>query len=223
MRSLVSVLAVLVAACGASQGNGVPGPETQVTMRDHFAFTRATLPLIINGKLAAARAKAASIAMTRFDSELRDWGPFVKRMRSGAETLSDTTSLPIAARAFADIAVECGQCHKSRGVKVPFKTVPEPTDKGQMRHHAWAAERMWEGLVGPSDELWQMGANALGATALHEPQLAPGVESLIKTMAARVQTLGNKAAGADDPIHRARVYGELLGTCAVCHKLVRGW
>jgi len=223
MRTGLVSAALLLAACGASQpaAECQPAPDTQTTMRDHFAYTRATLPLIINGKLAAARAKAASIAMVLLPDKLTHWGPFVERMRAAAETLADTHSLSIAARALADVAVECGQCHKSLDVDVRFEPVAEPTDGSQMRHHAWAASRMWEGLVGPSDKLWAAGAAGLQWTALHEPELAPNVESLIKSLAGRVRTLGARAATADNPISRARVYGQLLGTCAVCHQLAR--
>ncbi len=226
-RQLVTVAfcALAVTSCGGKTPapSAEPRVDTKASMHEHFVQTRATLPLIVNGQLKAARAKAAGVELAAVPADLREWGPFVDRMRRATKALASTTSIPAAARAFADIAAECGACHKSLGVAVSFEKAHPPIGvggtKGKMQRHIWAANRLWEGMVAPSDKLWLSGAVALQDAQLEPAKAAPDIESLIKSMAVRVHDLGMKASNAGEPIARARVFGELLGTCAVCHKL----
>jgi len=44
----------------------------------------------------------------------------------------------------------------------------------QMRRHQWAAARLWEGLIGPSNEMWSQGTGFLATTELVRPTPVPG-------------------------------------------------
>ena len=84
-----------------------------------------------------------------------------------------------------------------------------------MARHAWAVDRLWEGMIGPDDDRWAAGLDVLAATPLpftpltDAPALAAGLREL-----ARAQLANRSATGLDD---RARAYGEILVMCAACH------
>ena len=91
-----------------------------------------------------------------------------------------------------------------------------------MVRHLWAADRMWEGLVGPSDEAWMAGARAMAET---QPALAGVFRSSISGGGAGVfleelGLLAQEAVDAKGIDQRADVYGRLLNTCDRCHSRV---
>ena len=88
-----------------------------------------------------------------------------------------------------------------------------------MLRHLWAADRMWEGLVGPSEEAWMAGAKAMAET---EPALARAFRSsataqVAEELLGEINLLATEALNAYDLGLRADVYGRLLGTCNRCH------
>ena len=88
-----------------------------------------------------------------------------------------------------------------------------------MARHAWAVDRLWEGMIGGGDHRWELGVAALGDTPL---PFSPRSDAPI--LAARLQRLAKRAHAMrmgetlDD---RMRTYGEILVTCAACHDRVR--
>jgi hypothetical protein len=93
------------------------------------------------------------------------------------------------------------------------------SQEAMMIRHLWAADRMWEGLVGPSNESWIAGARAMAET---QPELARvfrastggmGSESFLS----EVNTLARAAVSATGQAERGKIYGELLNTCNRCH------
>ena len=93
-----------------------------------------------------------------------------------------------------------------------------------MRRHQWAMDRLWDALVVPSDDAWNAGALALAEAPLVPEQLTPSKSPAprVAELAQTVHDLGLKAASADRGDARAEVYGELLATCAECHKWLGG-
>ena len=88
-----------------------------------------------------------------------------------------------------------------------------------MVRHLWAADRMWEGLVGPSEAAWTAGAEAMAET---QPAMAGALRASVSGQGAGVflEELGLLAQEAKDARGidaRADVYGRLLGTCDRCH------
>lgn len=85
-----------------------------------------------------------------------------------------------------------------------------------MARHLWATERLWEGIVGGSEESWQQGLDMLAASPLEAPQITGERVGIAR----RLQKLADQARAKrrlDTPTERARVYGEILVTCASCH------
>jgi cytochrome c553 len=127
------------------------------------------------------------------------------------------------ARALSRSAMWCGQCHLAAGVTAGVDDSPPPAGDGVLPHmlrHRWMVDRLWEGLIGPSDEAWARGAAALVAEAALLPSATPHGEHrgyAVDVMSRYVHEAGEAAAEAKDPSARAKVLGDLLATCADCH------
>lgn len=91
-----------------------------------------------------------------------------------------------------------------------------------MQRHQWAADRLWEGLIGPSDAAWSRGIRMLAEAPLHGTEPSWDTASDGDELARRVHELGSEAASALLPHARATVYGEMLGLCADCHTRTGG-
>jgi hypothetical protein len=77
---------------------------------------------------------------------------------------------------------------------------------------------LWEGVAFVSPEQWKLGLSAFAE--LPKCQGDPGSKELAQQIAgARERTEELRLAGesADDVDARARIYGDLLGTCGSCH------
>ncbi len=115
----------------------------------------------------------------------------------------------------------CGACHSAAETDtVHVATTPEGSgDLSTMTNHRWAAERLLQGVIGPSDEAWNEGAAVLGRADVFD--LAPddttvAGQSLLEREAA-LRQMGNVAARTTGARPRAAVYGQVLATCAACH------
>ncbi len=189
-------------------------PTAQTYMLNHFAQSEDMRRAIIGGDLPALRAAAEGVAKDEWTPNLRaDWRPHVATVRSAARAAQTALSLEVGASAFADLGTACASCHLLTGGPGSVR-FPTPLAGGAelMVAHESATERLWHGLVAPSDAAWLEGAEELIAA----PELASDVKE-IATRAARVRDLArrSKAVAAND---RARLFGDLLLTCANCHQ-----
>jgi hypothetical protein len=84
-----------------------------------------------------------------------------------------------------------------------------------MVRHLWAMDRMWEALIGGSDEAWRIGAEAL-ATQSPDEEFGLGGAS-----AALAEALHDQARDARQLTAAARpaAYADLVKVCAGCHTL----
>jgi cytochrome c553 len=147
-------------------------------------------------------------------------------MRTAAGDVARAGTLPDAALATGRMGATCGSCHQATraGVRIPVVTTPEAgasTPSSRMRAHYWAADRMWEGLIGPSDEAWLAGARILADTAAWTASLATAARAAdARVLAAQLQVLGRRALAASGQTDRAAIHGEALATCSGCHSLL---
>jgi hypothetical protein len=88
-----------------------------------------------------------------------------------------------------------------------------------MIRHLWAADRMWEGLVGPSSAAWEAGARVLAEDweGFGEAIRASSSPDRAQSYVNAIQELGIRASMATTQDARAGAYGDLLGTCNRCH------
>src|ERR1051325_5799740 len=85
-------------------------------------------------------------------------------MQQDARRINDSTSAARAAGATADLGISCGECHQRHGGPKPSSEPAPPPGtslESRMQRHAWATERLWEGLYVPSSDAWKAGAKAL--------------------------------------------------------------
>ena len=228
-------------APGTASGSARPAPpppgavSTDATasdldehMREHFASIAELQRATARGRLATAKADALWLVDHDEPAKLAAWRPFVTEMRQAALEFMATRDLPSAAAVASRLGRTCSRCHEATSAVVTFAWETPPPDApnlpAQMKRHEWAAARLWEGLVGPSDTMWRGGAGVLATTRL-DVRAASGSATPprgdVEALAKYVRELATTATGIDDQDARAKLYGELLSTCAGCHALVR--
>jgi len=181
-------------------------------MQRYMDDLRTVERLLIAGRLDEARSRAFLLSRPARDV----WSIDALRVSQAALALSGTTDLEEACRIEPRIAAACADCHRRAGSLPAFDRSPRPPPddaepRARMARHEWAADQLWEGLVGASDRSWTAGLEVLAVQPL---------PSLSNAAGPRLQRLAAAALAAvprDTPADRARTYGELLVTCAACH------
>jgi len=245
MRAAMFMLAL--AAChgnessprgGSGSGSGVavtsnagpvamdaaPPEDLKAHMRQHFAAISELQRAIARGHLDQAKELATWLS-THDEPSQEGWKVYVDELHAAAAEVRSAPDLPSAAALAARLGRACSKCHEARDATVTFAWEPAPAEgpalAAQMKRHQWAAARLWDGLVGPAEQLWQEGATALASMQLDTGQAAGSGRGDVAALAARVRELAKRATTITDLDARAKLYGELLSTCAGCHQIVR--
>jgi cytochrome c553 len=218
------LLLLLASACQRATAQVPdPPPETRFErdmmrrfhMHQSFDLVRAIERLLIRGKLEDAARFAEAIATAPDEPGLGRGAVHAAAVRERALAVSRAKTVDEALRAETRLAAACAGCHRELGgvtFDEPRKAPPDrPTLDARMARHRWAADRMWEGVVGDADTAWRDGLDVVAATPLaFGPELEPHARELQRlAVAAR----GDARPDAD----RAATYAELLVTCAGCH------
>lgn len=199
-------------------------PTVAEHMKDHFTQAIRARDAIVRGDLAGMKEPARWLADHKLSETLPDaWKPHVADMQNAARLALQANDVAVAADAIGAMGAACGGCHSALGTPVQFSgKSPEGKESSvldrMMRHH-WAADRLWEGLVGPSDVAWSAGVAALQEAPLHPEMLADkqSPPQAVVDLAANVHTLGQRGKTTQEPGARAKLYGEYLATCDSCH------
>jgi cytochrome c556 len=200
------------------------GASVDRVMRAHFHDALLIREAVIAGKPEQAANPATVLALIdNLEDQPPHWRNFVERMQQDARRIKDSTSAAQTAAATADLGVACGLCHqKHGGPKVASEPPPlEANDlPGRMKRHTWASERLWEGLVVPSSDAWNIGTKALSGSPFPPEGLKRG--GVVARSAARdFARLVAEAADRKTIEERAALYAELLVTCGTCHRAMR--
>jgi len=206
-----------------------PPSGTAGRMAHHFADVLEIQRAVIAGELASVRAPARRL-VERTDPHPESWRPFVAVNTRLAESTLAARSLEDAARTAAALANNCGECHTAVGLGPDLVAAAMPSADARdapqaMLRHQWAAERMGDALVAHSEAAWRVGAEALADAPLLPAVLPTDVNhpAAFDALAARVHDLGARASTTVAWSDRAALYGDLLATCAECHRgLVSG-
>ena len=172
-RPSVTLILALLAACSTAPPPYMGSPE-RGQMLAHFDLAVEMRGYAIHGDLERFRETAARLddldpADDLSPDVILQLGPMRWEARAGASA----RSIEDAARATAEVARTCGDCHLANEVALAgdfVLTMPSPRDDAQ-RHMAgleWVTGLLWEGLVAPSEAAWAVGAEGLreaGATA----------------------------------------------------------
>lgn len=204
-------------------------PVVKAHMGGHFGQGASVRDAIVMGDVGAAQAGFQALADHPVAPGLPEGSkPFVQAYQQAARLGADDAAPTPGAQAkqLATVVQACGGCHATNNVKHEWK-VPDapPRDPGVRAHmarHGWAIERMYEGLVGPTESSWSQAAAILNDHALDEAHL-PSDKPLPADAAAaaeRLHDLGKEALEAGTPEARGALFAEALTTCATCHGAV---
>lgn len=214
-------IACAVLAVGAVAG--ARGDTVLDHMHDHYDAVVEIQRAVIAGSLDDTREPAQWLVEHEAPAGLPDsFEAHVEAMRTAARDALGAQDLISAASAASHLGLACGGCHVANDVSVEFKERRQPSDnekaRAHMQRHQWAADRMWEGLIGPSDLSWSRGANLLFESPLHPKALgAEASDDATLTMARRIHQLAANATTVSEPADRAEIYAEFLANCAACH------
>lgn len=221
----VGLLLSCVATPGFSETPDEISSDIAEHMHEHFDYVSAIKSAVIAGDLEKVRAPAKWLATHEEPVSL----PPVEEMRLYAARAAAAKDLTTAAAAASEIARTCGDCHLSSGVEVVmgYSEPPSADEQSlviQMQRHLWAADRMWSGLIGPSDAAWKQGAAILAEVKLADERIEgeAGQQDAIDLLARQVQMIGEQARQAGSVELRSGLYGEFLSLCANCHQLSGG-
>lgn len=204
-------------------------PATRDRLWAHYARGADVVTAVIDGDLERTRRAGRVLASEAASESLSSrQGPQIVELRREAIRIAEATDIPTAAAALGAMAKSCGDCHQARIANPQFIPAQVPIEgrnaiQTQMQLHRWAADRMWDGLVHPSDSAWAWGSRMLAMEPLYQFDvgLRIGDMELAQRLAQRIYDLGRRARATTDPAARAELYGEFLATCASCHTVAR--
>ena len=224
------ILAGIVACVAISgiQESAADESDLGLHMQQHLQQITRIQTAVIRGDLDGLRRPATWLQQHEPAPEASIlYVPFILSMRSHASEILEAGDIRTAAADVSAIATDCANCHIASEVNLKFRGAVEPAGgpdlSSHMQRHQWAIDRLWEGLIGPSDASWSRGIRMLAEAPLHgtearwDDTVADG-----DVLARRVHELGREAATALLPHARAAVYGEMLGVCADCHTRTDG-
>lgn len=217
---------VVILALGFISSTAAQEDNLQSHMLEHFARATQVQSAVVAGDFKRAAERSQWLVQhVPPDSLPKGWEPYVQTLQELAMEVQHTTSIIVAAGATADMARACGDCHQQFEARTWFTPSTEPPAGtslvSRMARHQWAADRLWEGLIGPSDDAWYAGAEALAEAPLSAREVLGEDEGSADYLTNRVHELGRQARKTARYQSRARLYGHLLSTCAECHNLYR--
>ncbi len=195
----------------------------QERMFEHFGLARDLRVFATNGDLERLHVTAAELAGPE-----ETWGmppgadAYLERVRAAARRAAAAESRGEAARAVAEVAWSCGDCHLTNDASLGgrFQVAAPLVDDPAVRHTnylSWVSRLFWDGLVGPSERMWNAGASALsGVEGVPAPRAEVAPEDLERD-GATLRELGARALTVNDPMERVRLLADIWTTCASCH------
>lgn len=219
-----SATAAVTAAVTAAPG--MTEVDRVALMERHYDSIIKAHDAVIAGNHAAVRADLLALASQELPAKAPEsWRPLHQAMQNVAKRADAITDVKTAAAAVADVAQACGACHKQLGHSPLDNQKPStPPAAGdvaaKMETHQWATERLWDGVVGPSDSAWQRGAAVLANSSVFTKDGGTVSAELLEQQAT-LRSLGADAMKSGDTAGRAQQYGRLLATCASCHTQAR--
>lgn len=180
---------------------------------------------VVRGDTAAAREEGRGLAeKLHAAAPPGAWVAVVSEITREADALARAETLEAAGSSVARLAEHCGDCHASLRVEpaLPALESMPPRRAGRdpsmtMKWHGWAAERMWEGLVGPSDDRWVRGTATFVALPGCDETSPSGTGEGAHARCESTRALAQRGHVATTLEDRAAIYGKLLATCAECH------
>ena len=229
--ALILTLALVVVAFRPSLAQFASEEDRSVIadhMHEHLTRISTIKSAIVAGKLEEVREPATWLADHETAASLpAEFESYVIQMRRYARDVIEAQDLVSAAESVSKMAKTCGNCHLVNDVNMEFGYDQKPREDLEdvvthMQRHQWAADRLWEGLIGPSDTAWNRGTDMLIDAPLQPSDVTMATEHVaeISNIARRIHALGGIGTQPMTPDARSELYAELLGLCASCHTLL---
>ena len=194
-------------------------------MLEHFLIATWVRDSVVDGDIENISTPLIALADYGYQSVAPGgWMKGIAQLQAAARLTAEAKTLEAAARGVSAMGRVCGECHRTQGgpeiqrYKQETRTPKSDSFESRMFRHAWAVERLWEGLTTPSDEAWAAGAAALAHAPSDAPKAEPALPAGVVKTLSLVRGLGTKATRADSFDEREKVYSQLLVTCAECHR-----
>lgn len=218
-------LLVFATALTGCAGGPQPAEDSPSHMYAHFTQVGQIRDAVVTGDVDATRRPARWLATHEGDSFSEAAQRPLETMRTEARVIAAQTDLGDIAHSVARLGNACAECHRitDGGPRLRSGDSP-PASNGPSAHmvrHAWAVDRLWEGLITPSDAAWSAGAGALLGPPLEVAEPGESGPTQATLLASRVHELGAVARDAPDPASRADAYAQLIETCSLCHDRLR--
>ena len=187
-----------------------PSPIARYHMRRHFDDLRLIERLLIAGKL--AEGTTLGVLLVREDDEpaMVPFKPHAERVSRAADALAHAGDLDDALRKTALLSAGCAACHTAVSARLRLQPPPPVPEQPVMARHAWAADRLWEGMIAGDTDRWRRGLAVLADSPFGSPPSR--LPSFAQAQLASYST---------DPELRADAYGKILHECATCHTRLR--
>lgn len=195
--------------------------QTRRDMQRHDELGAKAREAVIMGDLDAFRLAMEIAAVQPLPgSYAQQASDFVARARVGSEV----KTVEEAAAALGALGGACAWCHQAapaeRFPPSGFETGDEDV-LDRMQRHWWATDALWQGLVGPDEAAWKVGAQTLADRSLTQVAGFPKGKAA-RTRAAALQTAARAALEAPaEPAARGKALGQVLATCADCHQTLQ--
>jgi hypothetical protein len=194
-------------------------------MHARYAAARQLEQAVARSDLESAHANARAIVALDEPDLLRIWQPYVIGVRSAARQIELAGDSSVAALRLGELGQRCAECHEATHAPIQMQDDPRPVDDphaSRMLGHQWAALRMWEGLIAPSQARWNEGALALTTVPLNlvAEAVTPTHEDDVDDVA-KIRSYARLAPAATTDARKAQLFGALLESCAHCHAVLR--
>lgn len=201
-------------------------PATLAQMHALLGATEILRDRASRGETASLKEEAQALAASLQPDTSRPerWQGPLDVVRAQALAIAEDGDDTTAADALARIAHTCGDCHESASaqaaVSATIRRGPAPdvgkTEAEAMVIHRWATGQMWDSLVIPDGDRWIEGTTmfVLLPACSDRPDIHPDQAQRCK----QAQNIARRAHVTDDRDARTALMGELLATCAPCHR-----
>lgn len=191
--------------------------ELRATMHTYLWRFVDARDLLVAGELESARSSLASLVEEEPPAELPgDWSGAIDAVRLVADSGANAENAAGLAASIGQTALLCGGCHTGTegGPGLTFAEPPDLSDtlEGEMHRHVWASDRLWEGLVAPSDDRWAAGVRAVFADSALNGPTATGPSDIEWAL-----TMTQEELVAADGRTRSEFYADFVAACASCH------
>ncbi|HEY4175455.1 MAG TPA: hypothetical protein VGM90_01425 [Kofleriaceae bacterium] len=196
------------------------GMMVRFHMHENYGLVRTIEKRILKGNLKDATELASAIAQAPAEPALNSFATQAAEVRKRAQELSLATNLDQAARREAALAASCAGCHDAANVVPDVGVAPaappeRDTIESRMARHAWAADRLWDGIMANDDGAWTAGLDVLAAPTPVWSKMSSAKQGIARKLQQTAETerrVKNTQLGK-----RTTAYGEMLVLCAGCH------